>query len=231
MVTNLLAIDTSARTAGIALLDGTTVVEEWTWQARGSHTVHLLPAVQQLLKAAGLTPADVQAIGVAIGPGAFTGLRVGIATAKALAWSLSIPCLGISSLLALAAAAPRPARVLAVLDAGRGDWYWALYANERDKQRCLSAPSIGRPAEVLERVKRSTVLVGELTNEQRELITASPISVLDATDPRLSVARPAAVGLLALERLAAGERDEPATLQPVYLRRPAAEERKEVRAT
>lgn len=221
----LLAIDTSGPTAGVALLDGQQVLAEHTWHARGNHTVHLLPAAQGLLRALGRAPAELAAVGVAIGPGGFTGLRVGIATAKALAWSLDLPCLGIGSLDALAATASWATRVLAVHDAGRGEWYWAGYANERGRHRRLGPPQLGAPEAVLGALNRGTFLVGDLSPQQRELIAVRFGRLVELADPRLPAMRPAALGLLAAERLAAGERDEPATLQPLYLRRPAAEER------
>lgn len=222
----LLAIDTSGRTAGAALLEGERVLAERTWAAQSNHTVQLLPVTQELFRSLGRTPADLAAVGVALGPGGFTGLRVGIATAKALAWSLGIPCLGIGSLDALAATASWAPRVLAVLDAGRGEWYWAGYAKERGRRRQVSPPQIAKPDAVLGTLTRSTFLVGDTTPEQRELIATRFGRLLEHGDPRLPAARPAALGLLAAERLAAGELDEPATLQPLYIRRPAAEERK-----
>ncbi len=228
MVALLLAIDTSGHSAGIAVLDGTQVLAEQTWTVRGSHGRLLLPAAEQLLRVAGGSANDLQAVGVALGPGAFTGLRVGIVTAKTVAWALDIPCLGIPSLEALAATASGASRVLAVLDAGREEWFWALYANDRGRRRCLSPPEIGRPEEALKRLTRSTLLVGECSDSQQALIATSFARTVELGDRRLPATRPAAVGLLAAERLAAGERDDPATLAPFYLRRPAAEERKGV---
>lgn len=226
MVALLLAIDTSGHSAGIAVLDGTRVLAEQSWTARGSHGRILLPAVETLLRVAGSQAGDLQAVGVALGPGAFTGLRVGIVTAKTVAWALDIPCVGVPSLEALAVTASAASRVLAVLDAGREEWFWALYAHERGRRRRLSPPDIGRPEDVLKRLTRSTLLVGECSDSQQALIASSFAKTVDLGDRRLPATRPAAVGLLAAERLAAGERDEPATLAPFYLRRPAAEERK-----
>ena len=224
----MLAIDTSARVAGVALLEGEQVLAEQSWRTTSNHTVQLLPIVQQVLQVAQRPVRDLQAVAVAVGPGAFSGLRVGIATAKTLAWALSIPCLGIGSLDALASAVAEAPRVLAVLDAGRGEWYWAGYGPERDGRRSPSLPQLGVPEAVLASVTRSVVLVGETTPEQRALIDARFSRLVAYGDPRLPALRPAALGLLAQARLAAGGSDEPAELQPVYIRRPAAEEQREV---
>lgn len=220
----LLAIDTSARTAGVALLDGDMVLAEHTWRALTNHTVQLLPVTQQLLQQSGHAAADIGALAVAIGPGAFSGLRVGIATAKTLAWTLGIPCFGIGSLDALAAGVPRPDRVLAVLDAGRGEWYWASYSPERGRRRQTAAAAIGTPEAVLDSLTRRTVLVGETTAAQRTLISERYSRLVDLGDVRLPAVRPAALGFLAMKRLLDGESDDLAGLQPVYIRRPAAEE-------
>lgn len=223
----LLAIDTSARMAGVALLEGEQVLAEQSWRAVSNHTTQLLPAVQQVLQAGARTAGDLGAVAVATGPGAFSGLRVGIATAKSLAWARTIPCLGIGSLDALAATAQRAPRVLAILDAGRGEWYWATYGPGNGRRQDPVAPQLGSPEAVLATLTRSVVLVGETTPEQRALIDARYGRLVTYGDPRLPALRPAALGLLAQQRLAAGERDEPAALQPVYIRRPAAEERRE----
>ena len=224
----VLAIDTSARVAGVALVTDEHVLVEETWRARKNHTTQLLPVVQHALSVSGHNPRDLSALAVAVGPGAFSGLRVGIATAKALAWTLAIPCLGIGSLDALAAAADGAPRVLAVLDAGRGEWYWATYRSGPGQPRCLTPAQLGDPEAVLASLTRSVLLVGETSPEQRALIDDRFSRLVEYGEPRLPATRPAAVGLAALSRLAAGERDEPAALQPVYLRRSAAEERRQV---
>lgn len=223
----LLAIDTSAQAAGVALLHEGEVLAERIWRARTNHTVQLLPAARELLTSFAFSPEKLTAIAVAIGPGAFTGLRVGIATAKTLAWSLEIPVLGIGSLEGLALSSHGAARTLAVLDAGRGDWYWAMYVSTNGKRRCVSPPQIGNPAETLATLKQRTMLVGEMPASVAQLL-ASPLGRhVERGDSRLPAVCPGAIGILGQERLAAGERDDPATLTPVYLRRPAAEERRE----
>jgi tRNA threonylcarbamoyladenosine biosynthesis protein TsaB len=228
MMALVLAIDTSARVAGVALVTAEQVLAEETWRAAKSHTTQLLPVVQHVLRVNGGSTRDLTALAVAVGPGAFSGLRVGIATAKALAWALNIPCLGVGSLDALAAAVSGAPRVLAVLDAGRGEWYWATYRSGPGGQRRLTPPQLGAPEAVLASLARSVLLVGETSVEQRALIDERFSRLVDYGDPRLPATRPAAVGLAALTRLAAGERDEPAAIQPVYLRRSAAEERRQV---
>jgi len=116
----LLAIDTSTAQVGLALYDGAQVLGEMTWTTRQHHTTELAPAVAGLLSRSD-TPMDaVTALGVAIGPGSFTSLRVGLALAKGIALARHLPLLGISTLDVIAAAQPAGEHPLAVvIQAGR----------------------------------------------------------------------------------------------------------------
>ncbi len=124
----LLAIDTSTRTIGLAVFDGVEVLAENMWVSIDRHTIELAPAVQDLMSRSHIEFKSLQAIGVALGPGSFTGLRIGLALAKGIALAQHIPLIGIPSLDILAASQP-PFRLpmAAALRAGRGrlavGWY------------------------------------------------------------------------------------------------------------
>ena len=94
----LLAVDTSTRQMGLALYDGTQVIGEFLWHSRHYHTVELAPAVADLLSRSGLKMDAIQALGVALGPGSFTSLRVGLAFVKGLALARHLPIIGIPTL-------------------------------------------------------------------------------------------------------------------------------------
>jgi len=124
----LLAVDTSTKKMGLALYDGVQVPGELLWQSRHHHTVELAPAVVRLLHSSGLKMDDIQALGIAIGPGSFTSLRVGLSFIKGLAMTRHIPVIGIPSLDVQAASVEAGNYPLvAVLQAGRGrlavGWY------------------------------------------------------------------------------------------------------------
>ena len=124
----LLAIDTSTAQVGLALCHGQQLVAETIWYSGQRHTVELAPALSELLRHASLTINDIAALGVAIGPGSFTALRVGLAFAKGLALARNLPIVGIATLDVVAAGqAVRSMRLAAVLQAGRGriavGWY------------------------------------------------------------------------------------------------------------
>ncbi len=108
----LLALDTATQRASIALHDGSTLRAECTWEAANQHTVTLLPHIVQLLANSGLTADDITAVGVCIGPGSYTGVRIGVSVAKGLASSRKLPLVGITTLDVLVAAQPRDDRPL-----------------------------------------------------------------------------------------------------------------------
>lgn len=213
----LLALDTSTRTVGLALYDGVEVIGELSWTSRNHHTVELAPAVVDLLKRCGATVADLTALGVALGPGSFTGLRIGLALAKGIAIARRLPIIGVPSLDALAAAqAIRPFPMAAALRAGRGrlavGWYlpagetWAFSG----KIETLTAP------EISQRIQTPTLVCGELNEEERRLLARKRRNVILAS-PAQALRRPAFLAELAWERLQAGKIDDPATIAPVYL--------------
>ena len=117
----LLAVDTSTAQVGLALYDGAQVIGEYAWRSSQRHTVELAPAISDLLTRCGVTMEDVRALGVALGPGSFTSLRVGLSLVKGLALSRHIPLIGIPTLDILAAAQPASKLPLVVaIQAGRG---------------------------------------------------------------------------------------------------------------
>src|SRR5574340_1239185 len=119
----LLAVDTSTAQVGLALYDGSQLTAEMLWQSRRHHTVELAPALVELFRRTGIKMTDVQVLGVALGPGSFTALRVGLAFVKGLALSRKLPVVGVPTLDILAAGQPLSKSKMplaAVLQAGRG---------------------------------------------------------------------------------------------------------------
>ena len=100
----LLAIDTSTQSIGLSLYNDAQVVAEETWQVHQRHTVELAPAIDHMLRRSELKISQIEVLAVALGPGSFTGLRIGLAVAKGLALALRIPIIGVPSMDALVAA-------------------------------------------------------------------------------------------------------------------------------
>ena len=218
----LLAIDTSTLVAGLALYGEEGSLAELTWAAGRAQTTALLGELDRLLALCGLGPPDLGAVAVATGPGSFNALRVGLSTAKGLAFALAVPLIGVPTLDATAyphAAGGRPVR--ATLAAGRGRLVSALYrwdgAGPRRVGDYANTTLEGLAALVLE----PTLVCGELAGDTaRQLTTLAPAAQLPPPSGRGR--RPGALAELAWGRLRRGEADDPAALEPVYLHGPAA---------
>jgi tRNA threonylcarbamoyladenosine biosynthesis protein TsaB len=214
----LLALDTSTDQAGVAVRHDEQVAT-LAWQAGRNHTVQLLDQVHRLLGLAGLEPGDLGGVVVAIGPGAFTGLRVGMSVAKGLCMALDLPLAGVSTLACAATTAlacDRPA--IAAVAAGRGRLAWAVYERGPDGEPIEIAPPVnGAPAELAAAIAHigNPILTGEL-GTHADLFRQAGAIVLPA---ELRVRRPEALLALAAPRFAAGTTDDPVTLEPIYLSR------------
>lgn len=125
----ILAIDTSNRPLSVAVLEDGNLLSQATCTKSKNHSVNLLPLIDRLMKDAGLEPADLDRIVVAKGPGSYTGLRIGVATAKTLAYTLGRELVGVSSLEVLAAAFPQTERrvLVPLFDARRGNVFAGAY--------------------------------------------------------------------------------------------------------
>ncbi len=144
-----LALDTATRWGRFAVADADGVRAYRPLNVGGSYADALLPVIGETLAAAGCARGDLEAIAVTAGPGSFTGVRIGVATAKALAWGLGVPLFPVSSLAAMAGAllAEHPAADLAVpaLDARRGEVFAAVYRRAGDWVAVVSEPEAGTP--------------------------------------------------------------------------------------
>jgi tRNA threonylcarbamoyladenosine biosynthesis protein TsaB len=119
----LLAIDTATRQLSLALHDGQRVVVEHSWRTANYHTVELAPQTALMLRRAGVEPGGLRGLAVALGPGSYTGLRIGLALAKGLAFAHSLPVIGVPTFeILMRGQAARTERVIALLHAGRGRW-------------------------------------------------------------------------------------------------------------
>lgn len=202
-----LAIDTSTGHAGLALGHGEDVLVR-SWPAGRTQTTSLLPAIDELLREAGIVPAEIGAVTVATGPGTFTGLRVGMSIAKGMVLALGIPIVGIPTLEIAAAAVEGARDVVAVLPAGRGRVVWQRFGEDGDVR-----PGNTTIDELIAALAAmpGTLVVGELSEAHQERVAvAHPIVRWETRDPAMHLR-------LAAERLAKGDVDDPVTLEPVYL--------------
>ena len=213
----LLAVDTSTAQLGLALYDGATVAAELTWTSRARHTVELAPALAGLLSRTGLSMGGLSALGVAIGPGSFTSLRVGLAFVKGLALARRLPLIGVPTLDAVAAALPtQNIPLAAVLQAGRGRIAVGWYKASENGWQAEGPARTSTADELAESIHHPTLIVGELSAEERQRLARKRRNIQLAS-PAQSVRRPALLAELAWVRWQAGQVNEAASLAPIYL--------------
>lgn len=213
----LLALDTSTRTMGVALYDGVQVLSELVWTSANFHTVELAPKVAETLEHSRVSTSELGALAVAIGPGSFTGLRIGLGFGKGLSLAHHIPLIGIPTLDILAAAQPTEAESLvAVLRAGRGRLAVGWYQRRRGSWKPSGNIETLTVDELNERIQEPTQVCGELNEEDQRLLGRRRKIVILAT-PAQSLRRPAYLAELGWKRWQKGEVDNPAVVSPFYL--------------
>lgn len=212
----LLAVDTSTAQVGLAIYDGSQVVSEYAWHSSQRHTVELAPAVSDVLTRCGLTMETIKVLGVALGPGSFTSLRVGLSLVKGLALSRHLPLIGIPTLDILAAAQPLSRFPLAVaIQAGRGRLAVGWYKRSKRGWQAKGPARVATARTLIEEVQSPVIVCGEFTGEERRELSAKP--EIQLVSPAQSVRRPGVLAELAWARWQAGAADDEATLAPIYL--------------
>jgi len=211
-----LSIDTASELASIALSREGHVSSDVAWQSKRNHTAELLPRIEQLLDGSGVDKSDLSAVFVSIGPGMYTGLRVGLSIAQGLARALVIPAIGVGR-LELDAYPHRDfdGQIVAVHRAGRGELAWGSY--QARPWRELSPPRIAPPEELAYALQERTLVVGELDEKLLALLEGRNVTIKAPA----SEGRARSLAQLGFKRWRAGQTADPALLRPVYLRPPA----------
>jgi len=218
----LLAIDTSTDTASLALVQDSEVLAELTWRCGQNHTTQLLSNLAHLLSQTKLSPQSLTCIIVARGPGSFNGLRVGISTAKGLAFSLGISIVGISSLEVEAYQhAETGLPVCPIFNAGRGEIAAAMYQMKRKQWRQITAEHIITVETLCSQITTKTVFCGEFIPSIAPQLRKQLKQKAIIPSPTTALRRASFLAELGLKQLNMGNCDNPTTLQPLYLRRPS----------
>ncbi len=212
----LLALDTSTAQLGLALYDGAQVVAESVWRSHARHTVELAPALDEIFRCTGLRVEDVRALGIALGPGSFTSLRVGLAFAKGLALARTLPLVGIPTLDVAAACQPPERLPLGcLLQAGRGRLALGWYQAHENGWQASGSLNVVTAEALAQSIAQETLLCGELSAaECRQLAENPQVRLVSAVR---SVRRPALLAELAWARWQSGQVDDLASLAPIYL--------------
>ncbi len=221
----ILAIHTSAVTASAAVLEDGALVTATELRSKMTHSQTILPMVQDMLKNAALTLGDMDVLAVNVGPGSFTGVRIGVAAVKGLCFADNIPCVPVSTLESMAynfKGLPGEQTVCAVMDARCGQVYTALFAVAGDTVTRLSpdeAISIEALGKRLKNLEKTVILVGDGAKLCYTTL-AGAVTDLNLAPDHLRYQNAIGVAAAALH---CDERCDAAALQPVYLRLPQAE--------
>ncbi len=217
----LLAIDTATRMAGLALYDPVAgrVLGEEAWSSVNNHTVELMPRLVRMLNQQGVAPADLTGLSVSMGPGSFTGLRIGLGVAKGLALAQRLPIVGIPTLDVVAQ--PHMMQRLpiwAILQAGRKRICVGNYARQRGRWRRQGDYQLTTLEALCDQLEGPALFCGEIDAHDTDLIHQRLGMGVVVTSPASSLRRAAYLAELGWQRLTRGDADDASTLSPIYLR-------------
>jgi tRNA threonylcarbamoyladenosine biosynthesis protein TsaB len=215
----LVAIDTSTRFAGLALYDGETVLSESYWRSHRNQSVELMPQLVRMLDQQRMAEREIGAVAVAIGPGSFTGLRIGLSVGKGLALARDVPILGVPTLDAIAFqhAEQRRSMIWAAIRAGRGRFCVARYERRRGRWRQHGDIQLTTLDGFAGLISGRCLVTGELSQQETAYITDHTEQDCKFTIPSQSMRRPSCIAELAWRRFARGESDDLPTLSPIYI--------------
>jgi len=222
----ILGLDTATWCGSLGIIDDAEVVAEYALRREETLSARLLPAIQTLLAEARLDLHEINGIAVSLGPGSFTGLRVGLSAVKGLALAAEMPVAGIPTLDALAYNLPfTPCQICPLLDARKGQIYTALYKNRAGGFLEQVTPyQVLSPAALIEAIPhQETVFLGDGVEVCREVITQRLAEKALFAPLHLGFLRGTTVAELGLKRIRQGEADDISSLVPIYVRPSDAE--------
>ena len=226
----ILGIDTSTMAANVAVLEDDKLICEYTIKTKKTHSQKLMPMIENMLKLSDLDIKEIDAIAICVGPGSFTGLRIGMATAKAMAHVNNIPLIGVNSLEILGANMDLCNRnICSILDAQRNQVYMNKYILKDYKITELEEISIKAIDELLEEISSSNedwVLVGEAVYKYKEKI--EEISNITIPSPANNITKASTLCFVARDKMLANDQVYNCyNINPMYIRKSQAEEQYE----
>lgn len=215
-----LAIDTSTDFAGVALTDEGKLISEFTWHSGQNHTIELIPNIDMLFKQKKMEIKSIDVVFVANGPGSFNGLRVGLSSAKGFASALNIPLIAISTLeIESIPFAYTGLPLCPIHNVGRGEIAVALYQQTTDWQ-CLETEHITNADALINSLNTKTIFCGEIPQSVIEQLQKNTGGLAMIPDSTTRLRRPGYLSKLGWQRFLKGQKDDPRSLQPIYLRQP-----------
>jgi tRNA threonylcarbamoyladenosine biosynthesis protein TsaB len=220
----VLGIETATWTASVGLVDEGGLEVERTLPVSGSHAVSLLPLIEEVLSAGACRLRDLDIVAVSIGPGSFTGLRIGLSVAKGLALAAGLPLVGVPTLEAYAQSlGVRPGMLCPVLDARKGEVYSATFSWHEKVLRTDWPAAVLRPEALAERVAPPGIVFGDGVDAFEAVFRRRLRSGVEIVSARQRPPRGAVVAALGAARADGGGAGLPVDLEPTYIRAPEAE--------
>ena len=220
----ILAVDTATKSCSVALTDDGSVSAELTTFKDQTHSKHLMDLIHSVLEISGFSVNDVEGFAVTVGPGSFTGLRIGISTIKGLAHAVDKPVVGISSLETLAwQCADQNYLICPFLDARKSEVYWATYRFEGTRLVQKTAERVSAPETALGSITEPCMFVGNGAQLYRKQITTELRNQAHFAPKEKHILRASSIAHLSMKRFKAQDTDEIASLTPHYIRKSDAE--------
>lgn len=220
----ILGIDTSTSCGSIGLIDGNSFIAEYLLDIPVTHSERLLSAIEHVLKQAGYSAQDLDGWAISLGPGSFTGLRIGVSTIKGLAFATQKPVAGVPTLDALASnISPTPYLICPILDARKGEVYTAFYHYEKHTLKRLSLDQAISPENLVKKIGEKTIFLGSGMKTYGDYLrNAIPTLAIFVPDP-LNLPHGSVIARLGLEQLQRNDVLDLATFTPIYVRASEAE--------
>ena len=220
----ILAVDTATKSCSVAIADGPVVCAELTTINDRTHSKHLLEMVDTVTRMAGLSVTDLHGFAVTIGPGSFTGLRIGISSIKGFAVAFDKPVVGISSLEALAhQIVPSSYLVVPCLDARKGEIYFAHYRFVKGLLAEEKEEMVRPPKKMIEDINEPCIFVGSGAQVYQDLIRRELGANALIAPQNFHTIRASTVAYLGMKRLGNDDVDDISALVPHYIRKSDAE--------
>ena len=226
----ILGIETATSACSVCILDNSQLIAEYTTNISKTHSQHLMPMIEHVLKNAGLVPKDIGAIAVSIGPGSFTGVRIGISAAKGMAMALDIQTAGVSVLdgIAYNLMNSYTGRICVITDARRKQVYAAIYEMPDIKCRMsnmkkLTGDMVLTIEELIKKTKKKTIFIGNATTLYYNTLKKELGDLAVVCSPNLGIPRASSIAFLGEDILKEGKGLSHFDLKPNYIKLSDAE--------
>lgn len=228
----ILALDTSTNVASVAILEDDVIIGEYSCNKGKTHSQRLMPMIQSLLEKVGLNATDMDAFSASIGPGSFTGLRIGVTTIKAMAFAAGKPVISVYTLDALAYNLPMSkALICPIIDARNSQVFTAIYRFVNGKLERLTdylGIHIYELVDIIRLMEGEVVLLGDAYNMHKDYFVQELGERVSLAPPNIALAKAASVAVLARNAFLQGKVESCIDMVPFYLRKSQAEREKEM---